>query len=126
MLATIEDALVCIVPAFAKLLPTEYNFTKAIFHVAKEIPAYIESGQLEHAEALLLWLLDTTESEALQYENSGDWNGACKIYCRLLESFNVFRSDDCKLRAEKAMDLFCKRSSLFASLDREMVENALA
>ena len=67
----------------------------------------MKDGRFERAEAVLLWLLDTTISYALRYEKEQNCWEACKVYILLLKiSTNVGR--DSYTRTEEAIELFCE------------------
>ena len=108
-LATPEDALLSIVPALGGKYLTGAATTEAFSDHANEISAYLEGGRFERAEALLLWLLDATESNAKRHEEKQSWPEACKAYFLLFETYTNIGSANFSRRAKGATVLFFER-----------------
>ena len=115
-LATPEDALLSIVPALGGKYSTSAATTEAFSDLAKEISTYLEGGRFERAEALLLWLLDATESDAKRHEEEENWREACKTYFLLFETYSRIGSASFARRAKGATALFFER---FRSLHQD-------
>ena len=114
-LATPEEALLSIVPALGGKYSTSAATTEAFSDLANEISTYLEGGLFERAEALLLWLLDATESDAKRHEELQNWREACKTYFLLFETYTKIGSKSFARRAKEATVLFFER---FRSLDQ--------
>ena len=108
-LATPEDALLSIIPALWGKFSTSAATTEAFADLANEISTYLEGGRFERAEALLLWLLDITISDALRHEKEQNWREACKAYILLLKTYTKIGSDSYTRRTEEAIGLLCER-----------------
>ena len=108
-LATPEDALLIIVPALGKKYLTGAATTESFSDLAKEISTYLGDRRFERAEELLLWLLDTTESDAKHHEGERRWREACKAYILLLKTYTEIESKSYARRTEEAIELFFER-----------------
>ena len=126
-LATPEDALLSIVPALGGKYSTSPATTEAFSDLASEISTHLKDGQFERAEALLLWLLDTTISDALGHEKEQNWREACKAYILLLKAYAKIGSDSYTRRSEEAVRLFCERHhSSHRTDDEEAIRKTLS
>ena len=117
-LATPEDALLSIIPALGPNHLTGAATTEAFSDLAKEISTYLEDRRFERAEELLLWFLDTTESDAKHHEDKKRWREACKAYILLLKTYKEIGSDSYARRTEAAIELFCERVHFLMECDR--------
>ena len=125
-LATPEDALLSITPALEAKYFTGATTTETFSDLAKEISTYLEDRRFERAEELLLWLLDTTESDAKHHEGEGSWWEACKAYILLLKTYTEIGSNSYARRTEEAIELFCERlRSSYKTDDEEATRNTL-
>ena len=120
-LATPDDALLSIIPALGGKYSTSASTTEAFSDLANEISTYLEGSRFERAEALLLWLLDVTESDAKRHEEERNWREACKAYILLLKTYTNIGSGSYARRTEEAIGLFCER---FHSSQRTVGEGA--
>ena len=111
-LASIEDALSCIVPPLqnsGKLPLAGVTSTDVFSDTVQEITNYFTGGRLELAEPLLIWLLDVAESTIGSYVTSGEWGQASKIYILLCNTYDSIQGgEDYSEIAGKEMGLFCE------------------
>ena len=114
--ATIEEALLCIVPPLEKAgkLPTNLGTTQVFEDTAKEISMYINGGRFDLAEPLLLWLLDVAETSATKSETEGKRNDACRVLVLLCKTYDkIDGGEEYASQAEEAVGLFCERHLMF-------------
>ena len=125
-LATIEEALLSIVPPLEKAgkLPTNLSTTQVFEDTAKEISTHIKGGRFDQAEPLL-WLLDTAESSATKFETEGKWKDACGLFVLLCNTCDkIDAAEEYVTQAEEAMGLFYERHFMFLTKSTDSTRGA--